>query len=334
MHYLICAHGTSQLTEPQQNNRPKIAFIDDEIEILDGIRRVLTAQHVDWEMLFFSAPLTALHDKRLLSCDVVVSDLKMPGMNGLELMKALRHKGFSAEIIILTGTGDMEAAMEAINEIKAFRFYVKPCPQQRLLNGITEAIVKRRTSIGATDLLPFAVIALDLDKQITFMNKEGAEMISAADVIMQDGKGRCLAATSTGTESLYTAIEAMNESGDPVVLGINGGKTGSRFSILIERASDDKKNSSVYLFIMDPNKRKPPPPEALKNLFDLTNSEAKLAYGLALGQDLKEAAKSMDVTIQTARTYLKVLFDKTGTNRQADLVRTMIIAVPQVRGGN
>ena len=319
------------MSKPEPNHRPQIAFIDDEVKVLDGIRRVLTSLHVDWDMLFFSSPLIALHDPRLLSCDVVISDLKMPDMNGLELMKALRNKGLSAEIIILTGTGDMEAAMEAINEIKAFRFYVKPCPQQQLLNGITEAITKNRASTGTTDLLPYAVIALDQDKRITFMNKEAADMIRSADIVMADGKGQCVAITPSATTALYKAIENVTKSGDPIVLGMDGRKTETRFSILIERISMDQNKSSIYLFIMDPGKRKPPSSEALKNLFDLTNSEAKLAHGLAMGQDLKEIAETMDVTIQTARTYLKALFDKTGTNRQADLVRTLIIAVPQVR---
>ena len=310
-----------------------VVFIDDEVEILNGIRRLLLETEVDWEMLFFSDPLEAAADSRTLTSDVVVSDLLMPGMNGLDLMRTLRAKGMTAAIIILSGTGDMGAALEAINELKVFRFYIKPCPQQRLMDGITEAITLRRTSMAAADLLPFAVIALDHDKRVTFMNKEGAHMVSQGTVIAFDGGGRCRTASVAETAALHHAIDTVGKTGETVVMGVNAERGETRYSLLIEPAPSDSGNSAVFLFIMDPKKRRPPSLEALKQLFDFSNSEAKLAYGLAQGLDVKEVAESMDVTVQTARTYLKNLFDKTATNRQAELVRTLITAVPQVRSG-
>ena len=310
-----------------------VAFVDDEVEVLNAIRRLLEFQEVEWDLLFFTDPQAALHDRDILSCDVVVSDLRMPGLSGMDLLKALRHRGLDAAMIILTGTGDMGAALEAINEIKVFRFYLKPCPQQRLVDGISEAIAQRRANLQAADLLPFAVIALDDLKRVTFMNKDGAALVNGGKVIVLDGGGHCRAATPGDTVLLHTAIESFVALGEPIVLGLNDKDGETRYSFLIDHAAGSGGGATVFLFIMDPQKRRPPSVEALKQLFDLSNSEARLAHGLAQGLDIREVADSLDITVQTARTYLKTLFEKTSTNRQAELVRTLITAVPQVRGG-
>ncbi len=64
--------------------------------------------------------------------------------------------------------------------------------------------------------------------------------------------------------------------------------------------------------------------EGLIEMFGLTRSEARLALALGEGQTLSEAATRMGVTLQTARTYSKRIFQKTGTRRQAELVRTLL----------
>ena len=313
------------------SKRPQVLFIDDETVVLDGIRRTLLLQNVDWDTAFISDPMQALEDKRALSADVIVTDLRMPHMTGLELMKALRTKGMSAQVIILTGTGDMGSALEAINEISAFRFYIKPCPQPRLIEGITEAIAQRQATNAAADLLPYAVLSLDKSRCVTFMNKEGAKLVAAGTVIVVDGMGRCHATTTAQTTHLYQSIDTAIATGETIVFGLDAPKTEIRYSVLIERATEG--STAVFMFVMDPTKQIPPSQDALKHLFDFSNSEAKLAHGLALGLDIKEVAESMGVTIQTARTYLKSLFEKTATNRQAELVRVLITAVPQVGMG-
>jgi DNA-binding CsgD family transcriptional regulator len=130
------------------------------------------------------------------------------------------------------------------------------------------------------------------------------------------------------TTRLFNAVEAVLKTGEATVLGLDDKDGETRYSVLIERAVGGSGNATAFLFISDPNKTRPPSIDALKQLFGFSNSEAKLAFGLAQGLDIKEVAESMEVTVQTARTYLKSLFEKTGANRQADLVRTLITAIP------
>ena len=308
----------------------QVIFVDDKSVVLDGIRRSMLLQNLDWDVVFISNSLEALNDKRAVTCDVMVSDLRMPGMNGMELMRALRAKGMTAEVIILTGTGDMTSTLEAINDINAFRFYLKPCPQNRLTEGINDAITHRRSSHMAANLLPYGVLAMDKSKRVTFMNKEGAHLIASGNVIVLDGMGRVHAHSTNTTSEIYHAVDSVISSGNAEVLGLDDKNGETRYSVLVERTENPNGPASVYMFIMDPERRHPPTLEALKCLFEFSNSEAKLAHGLAMGLDIKEVADSMGVTIQTARTYLKTLFDKTGTNRQAELVRILITSVPPI----
>ena len=62
------------------------------------------------------------------------------------------------------------------------------------------------------------------------------------------------------------------------------------------------------------------PTTVLRNRFGLTPSEARLALRLVMGESLQSAALALDVSYETARTALKVVFAKTGTHRQSELV--------------
>ncbi len=69
----------------------------------------------------------------------------------------------------------------------------------------------------------------------------------------------------------------------------------------------------------------PPSQDTLRRRYDLTCSEALLAHKLALGKSLEVASHEMGITLSSSRTYLKRVFSKTGTNRQAELVSQMLL---------
>jgi FixJ family two-component response regulator len=313
--------------------RPSVILVDDEQPILDGMRRALMLDGGEWDITLFDDPHEVLNTPLALSCSVIVTDLRMPGLNGLELLERLRARGVTAEMIILTGTGDLVSAMDAINKIRVFRYYAKPCPPARLIEGITEAIRHREGSAApadVADLLPFGILGLDSDRRITFMNKEGARMIAAGDVIVADAAGRCRAATPQQTATLYRIVDEVAGGGDAAVCGLDGTADGSKYAVVAERQTSGRPGLA-FLFLINLSQHRSPPAAVLKQLFNLSKSEARLAEMLASGLDLKDAAEAIGITVLTARTYLKTIFEKTGANRQADLVRILISAVPPVR---
>jgi HD-like signal output (HDOD) protein len=99
--------------------------VDDETRILDGIRRMMYADRKSWEMTFAQGGEAAIKAFEDGSFDVVVSDMRMPGMDGAALLRRIRDLSPSTVRIILSGFTEAEAAIRAVPV--AHRFLAKPC---------------------------------------------------------------------------------------------------------------------------------------------------------------------------------------------------------------
>ena len=104
----------------------RILFVDDEERVLDGLRRLARGKRDEWECLFATSvdDALALIDQGL---DAVVSDLNMPGKDGIDLLKVLRSQVHTANLpcLILTGNGELQAKKSAL-EHGATDFLSKP----------------------------------------------------------------------------------------------------------------------------------------------------------------------------------------------------------------
>jgi len=103
----------------------RILFVDDESKILDGIRRMLYADRQRWEMQFAVGPEAALKACESGGFDVVISDMRMPEMDGATLLTKIRDLYPSTARIILSGYSEPELATRALPV--AHRFLSKPC---------------------------------------------------------------------------------------------------------------------------------------------------------------------------------------------------------------
>jgi putative nucleotidyltransferase with HDIG domain len=103
----------------------RILFVDDEIRILDGIRRMLYADRNRWEMEFALGGEAALTACSASSFDVVVSDMRMPMMDGATLLGRIRDLYPGTARIILSGYSEDSLARKAVPV--AHRFLAKPC---------------------------------------------------------------------------------------------------------------------------------------------------------------------------------------------------------------
>jgi two-component system response regulator FixJ len=119
-----------------------IAVIDDNEAVLDSLRLYFTRQSIETSC-FESAKafLAALEGGRDFDC--VVSDVRMPGMSGLDLVQRLKADGVGAPLILITGHGDIDMAVAAI-KVGAFDFIEKPFDEARLLASIRNAIEKNQ----------------------------------------------------------------------------------------------------------------------------------------------------------------------------------------------
>lgn len=128
-----------------------IALIDDDEAVLDSLRLYFTRQDIKTSCFGSADEFLAALD-RSAQFDCVVSDVRMPGVSGLDLVGQLNARGFIRPIILITGHGDVDMAVAAI-KIGAFDFIEKPFDENRLLASIRNAVEKGRQQItGAAEL--------------------------------------------------------------------------------------------------------------------------------------------------------------------------------------
>ena len=105
--------------------RKRILFVDDDQNILDGLRRMLRPQGREWDMHFAISGNAALEAMESEPFDVVVSDMRMPGMNGVEFLKKVRETYPGAVRIGLSGHTDSAMILEAAGA--THQYLAKPC---------------------------------------------------------------------------------------------------------------------------------------------------------------------------------------------------------------
>ncbi|MBF5057006.1 response regulator [Alcanivorax sp. 521-1] len=117
----------------------RIMVVDDEDYILKALRRVL-ADREDWEVETYNDPAQALRRARTTVFDAVITDYRMPEVDGIELLQALREMQPDTIRILLTGVIDIDTLMSAINQASAFRFIPKPWEDDQLIQCIEEGL--------------------------------------------------------------------------------------------------------------------------------------------------------------------------------------------------
>ena len=117
--------------------RGTVLFVDDERRVLTSMRAMFRR---DYEVLLANSGPEALDLLRDHEVDVIVSDQRMPGMTGVEVLKAVKSLAPNAMRILLTGYADLKAIEASINEGEVFRYLTKPCPSEQLKEAIGLAV--------------------------------------------------------------------------------------------------------------------------------------------------------------------------------------------------
>src|SRR5579859_4207949 len=112
----------------------RVLFVDDERRILEGLQRMLRHYRKQWEMTFANSGAEALSILAGGRYDVIVSDMRMPGMDGAQLLETVRKLYPGMIRIVLSGHTDMEAAIRAVPV--AHQFLAKPCDPDKLQAAI------------------------------------------------------------------------------------------------------------------------------------------------------------------------------------------------------
>jgi len=129
----------------------KILFVDDDPNILEAYRRMLS-ERLEVETAEGAVKGLDLIEKQG-PYSVVISDLRMPGMDGIEFLAEVTEKSPDTVRMMLTGNADLDTAIQAVNEGNIFRFLTKPCPAGTMVNSLVAGINQYRLITAEKELL-------------------------------------------------------------------------------------------------------------------------------------------------------------------------------------
>jgi HD-like signal output (HDOD) protein len=124
-----------------------ILFVDDEPDVLQGLQRVLMDKIDDWDMVFVDNGKEALEILERQHIDVIVSDMRMPGIDGANLLHQVHERHPDVVRIILTGHAGLDATLRAMPV--AHRFLTKPCQPGMLEETVSRAFDLQQLLNGA-----------------------------------------------------------------------------------------------------------------------------------------------------------------------------------------
>ncbi|MDO9111345.1 MAG: response regulator [Desulfatirhabdiaceae bacterium] len=120
-----------------------ILLVDDEVPFVETMTKRLKKR--GFEILSAHSGLDALDQlSRNHSIEVVILDVKMPGMDGIQTLEQIKHKFPITEVIMLTGHATVESAIDGMR-LGAFDYLMKPCEMEQLVSKVEGAAMRRRS---------------------------------------------------------------------------------------------------------------------------------------------------------------------------------------------
>ena len=213
----------------------------------------------------------------------------------------------------------------------------------RLHRRLTLLQMERDAAQHALDLLPTGILLVDDRSKVVVANRRAEEILEAGDgLTVRGGAVRAV----DETDRLRTMVAGAVRTAQGRATTPGGALTVSRrsakrpLSVLVSpmRGSCDLLGAAgpalAAVLVVDPEQPVNVDEERLCQLYGLTRVEARLAWQIAQGKSVEEAAAALRIAVNSARTYLKRIFDKTGVHRQAELVRLLLIGPAELRRGD
>lgn len=126
----------------------RILLLDDEPNVVFALQRLLRRSlPASIKVEGFDNPLKALARTAVVSFDVIVSDFRMPQMNGVQFLGKVRDKQPQAIRMILSATTEVETIMTAINDVEVFRYLTKPWREDELVSCVQLALERAQKNL-------------------------------------------------------------------------------------------------------------------------------------------------------------------------------------------
>lgn len=192
---------------------------------------------------------------------------------------------------------------------------------------LTDAQARIAAYAKAMDRLNVGLVTLAANGRIIDMDTLVSGLITDGEIMRRDPQGRLMLSDGAAGRRLAAALRdfAQSPHGRPHAIRLSETRQADMLLLpVVDRPATGRFTPVARAYVHIDHRPAHNSLEMLKEMFHLTQSEARLALALGEGHTLAEAATILGLTLQTARTYSKRIFQKTGTRRQAELVRTLL----------
>lgn len=204
------------------------------------------------------------------------------------------------------------------------------------LNGLE---AERELFAGALGRLAVGAIIVDRDCRILQATPQAEAILAEKDMLKND-RGRLRLLDEAGPASEFVAaIAEIADTRDAASVGSKAfsihRSSGDALGLVVRPAPHSAKlmaplRGAALVIIADAGSTVAPQPAVLVRLFGLTPAEAELAALMGQGLDLDDASVALGITKNTAKAHLRMVFSKTGVNRQSELVRLLLRSVDEL----
>ncbi|PNU04206.1 helix-turn-helix transcriptional regulator [Novosphingobium guangzhouense] len=263
---------------------------------------------------------------QLLHCgepahDAYLAQLLAPsGMNHMRMIRFAEHTGTSGWITVTRREGEFAPHVDGLLEALA--------PFLRAALGSFVALERERmTAMVAREAvrrMNFGWLTLDAQGRVLDADAQGTHMLQAGQSIAQARDGRLTARDPVLRRQLSEAVHelALDAQARPRAMVLSREPW---LDLLLvpsgQRMGTTQAAPAIVCYLHADNWSSADRCDQLAQLFDLAPSEARLALALSRGMSISEAAPELGLTVESARTYSKRIYAKTGARGQADLVR-------------
>ncbi len=154
-----------------------ILFVDDEQMVLNGLKRMLRPMRKEWQMTFADSGEKALKIMEEEHVDVIVSDMRMPGMDGVELLNEVRSRHPEVIRLALSGHSDAEMLLESVRA--THQFLSKPCDADTLKSTVDRALGLQ--ALLTREDISMLIARIDALPSLPKLYQEIMQKISSAD---------------------------------------------------------------------------------------------------------------------------------------------------------
>lgn len=280
--------------------------------------------------------------------DLIVADLKMPGGDSWNALITVCQRAGDVPVLVLTGSDD-PITPRKVAAAGASGYAVKSQSPDSLLSIFRDVLAGERCfpahmeaslshmpslddqaemeswALSIVNSMSWGVMRVDMDGRVEYRNTVASTILESRDAIFIDGRGILRAHNRDHGKMLLDMIgnAARGERLEDEFLKLERASGAAAYAVAVAPMAPGT-GVGARVYVRDPEMATMVPLSLLINFYELTDTEARVTQALMSGRRVEDITEDFGVSVNTVRTHLKKIFNKTGVSSQADLIRLIL----------